>query len=136
MTMLTISIKVERIAGWVKPSRTMCIPRPKSTANKRTVGTINQALDADKIGPYVDELAERISQFPAESITACKRAVYASIDLPIEEALKEEAYWLYQSMSKTPAQKRFQYADDNGAQNDLDNQRNWEQLVMGIQEVK
>ena len=59
-----------------------------------------------------------------------------SIDLPIEDALKEEAYWLYQSMSKTPAQKRFQYADDNGAQNDMDNQRNWDQLVMGIQEVK
>jgi enoyl-CoA hydratase/carnithine racemase len=99
-------------------------------------GTINQALDADKIGAYVDELANRISLFPAESIEACKRTVYASIDLPIEDALKEEAYWLYQSMSKTPAQKRFQYADDNGAQNDMDNQRNWDQLVMGIQEIK
>jgi hypothetical protein len=39
-------------------------------------------------------------------------------------------------MSKTPAQKRFQYADDNGAQNDMDNQRNFEQLVIGIQEIK
>ncbi|KZN34532.1 hypothetical protein N480_21135 [Pseudoalteromonas luteoviolacea S2607] len=39
-------------------------------------------------------------------------------------------------MSKTPAQKRFQYADDNGAQNSMDNQRNWDQLVMGIQDVK
>jgi enoyl-CoA hydratase/carnithine racemase len=99
-------------------------------------GTINQALDADKIGPYVDELANRIAQFPAESIEACKRVVYASIDLPIKSALKEEAYWLYQSMSKTPAQKRFQYADDNGAQNDIENQRNWDQLVMGIQDIK
>ena len=27
-------------------------------------GTINKALDADKIGPYVDELASRISKFP------------------------------------------------------------------------
>ena len=99
-------------------------------------GTINMALDADKIGPYVEELANRIAKFPVESIEACKRTVYASIDLPIEEALKEEAYWLYQSMSKTPAQKRFQYADDNGAQNDMDNQRNWDQLVVGIQEVK
>jgi enoyl-CoA hydratase/carnithine racemase len=99
-------------------------------------GTINQAIDADKIGAYVDELANRIGQFPAEAIEACKRTVYASIDLPIEAALKEEAYWLYQSMSKTPAQKRFQYADDNGAQNDMDNQRNWDELVMGIQEVK
>ncbi|MCH9695543.1 MAG: enoyl-CoA hydratase/isomerase family protein [Gammaproteobacteria bacterium] len=99
-------------------------------------GTINLALDADEIGPYVEELANRIAHFPAESIEACKRTVYASIDLTIDEALKEEAYWLYQSMSKTPAQKRFQYADDNGAQNDLDNQRNWDQLVIGIQEVQ
>lgn len=99
-------------------------------------GTINRAFDADKIGAYVQELADRISQFPAESIEACKRTVYASIDLPIKEALKEEAYWLYQSMSKTPAQKRFQYADDNGAQFDMANQRTWNDLVMGIQEVK
>lgn len=99
-------------------------------------GTINLALDPDDIGPYVEELANRITQFPAESIEACKRTVYASIDLPIEEALKEEAYWLYQSMSKTPAQKRFQYADNNGAQNDMENQKNWDQLVIGIQDVK
>ncbi len=99
-------------------------------------GTINLALDPDDIGPHVEELANRITQFPAESIEACKRTVYASIDLPIEEALKEEAYWLYQSMSKTPAQKRFQYADDNGAQSDMENQRNWDQLFIGIQEVK
>ncbi|WP_120497396.1 enoyl-CoA hydratase/isomerase family protein [Kiloniella sp. EL199] len=99
-------------------------------------GTINKALDADAIGPYVEELAIRIAQFPAESIEACKRTVYASVDLPIEDALKEEAYWLYQSMSKTPAQKRFQYADDNSAQNEMDNQRNWDQLVLDIQGVK
>ncbi|WP_205944936.1 enoyl-CoA hydratase/isomerase family protein [Pelagibius litoralis] len=99
-------------------------------------GTINLALDPEEIGPYVEELADRIAKFPAESIEACKRAVYASIDLPIGEALKEEAYWLYQSMSKTPAQKRFQYADDNGAQFDMSNQRSWDQLVIAIQDVK
>lgn len=99
-------------------------------------GTINLALDPEKIGPYVEELADRIAKFPAESIEACKRAVHASIDLPIEDALKEEAYWLYQSMSKTSAQRRFQYADDNGAQFDMSNQRSWDQLVVAIQDVK
>lgn len=98
-------------------------------------GTINKALDADKIGAHVAALAERIALFPAASIQACKQAVYASIDLPIAEALKEEAYRLYQAMSKTPAQKRFQYADDNGAQFDMDNQRAWNDLVIQIQEV-
>lgn len=84
-------------------------------------GTINRALDADKIGPFVNELAKRMSQFPAGSIEACKRAVYASIDLPIGEALKVETYWLYQATSKTPAIKRFTMADETGFQNDLDN---------------
>ncbi|PKB00577.1 enoyl-CoA hydratase/carnithine racemase [Flavobacteriaceae bacterium MAR_2009_75] len=89
-------------------------------------GTINKALDADEIGPYVDALAERISKFPADSIAASKRAVYASIDLPIKEALKEEAYQLFQATSRTPAIKRFTYADENGAQFDHNNQKNWE----------
>ncbi|MEO1460104.1 MAG: enoyl-CoA hydratase/isomerase family protein, partial [Pseudomonadota bacterium] len=55
------------------------------------MGTINKALEPDEIGPYVDMLAKRIAQFPAESINACKQAVYESIDRPIANALKAEA---------------------------------------------
>ena len=99
-------------------------------------GTINKALDAEKIGPYVDALANRIARFPAESIEACKRAAYASIDLPIDAALQEEAYWLYQATSKTPAIKRFKMADDTGFQNDIHNQRDFENLLMNLQEVQ
>ncbi len=96
----------------------------------------NKAIDADKIGSYVDELAKRIAHFPADSINACKQAVYASIDKPIEEALKEEAYWLYQATSTTPAIKRFQTPDDKSFQNDIENQRSWEQGVIAIQEIE
>ena len=99
-------------------------------------GTINKALEPDEIGPYVDKLAKRIAKFPLDSIKACKRTVYESIDKPIDEALKAEAYWLYQATSKTPAIKRFAHADQEGAQFDMNNQRNWEQLVIDIQEVK
>jgi enoyl-CoA hydratase/carnithine racemase len=99
-------------------------------------GTINQALDPDEIGPHVEALARRIALWPAESINACKQAVYASIDKPIADALKEEAYWLYQATSQTPALKRFQWADDGGAQFDMDNQRAWEALVVKVQEVQ
>ncbi len=98
-------------------------------------GTINKALDPEEIGPYVEALAERITLWTPESINACKQAVYASIDKPIEEALKEEAYWLYQATSQTPALKRFTWADDNGAQFDMDNQRKWEDLVVDVQEI-
>jgi enoyl-CoA hydratase/carnithine racemase len=98
-------------------------------------GTINKALDPKDIGPYVEALAKRIALWPSESINACKQAVYASLDKPIEEALKEEAYWLYQATSQTPALKRFKWADDNGAQFDMNNQRKWEDLVVGVQEI-
>ncbi len=99
-------------------------------------GTINKALDPDEIGPYVEALAKRIALWTPESINSCKQAVYASIDKPIEEALREEAYWLYQATSRTPALKRFEWADDNAAQFDMKNQRAWEDLAVGVQEIK
>ncbi len=99
-------------------------------------GTVNKALDADKIGAYVQELAERIACFPSESINACKQAVYASADLPIAAALKEEAYWLYQATSQTPAIKRFALADETGFQNDMNNQRHFPEMLLKLQEVQ
>lgn len=99
------------------------------------LGTINQALDPDEIGPYVDALAKRIAQFPSESINACKQMVYESIDKPIDEALKAEAYWLYQTTAKTPALKRFTLADEQGLEHDIENQRNWGELVMQVQDI-
>ncbi|MEM8703663.1 MAG: enoyl-CoA hydratase/isomerase family protein [Pseudomonadota bacterium] len=99
------------------------------------MGTINKALEPDEIGDYVDNLAQRIAQFPAESINACKQMVYESIDRPIQDALKAEAYWLYQATSKTPAVKRFAIADEQGLEHDIENQRNWPDLVMKVQEI-
>ncbi|MFY0611537.1 MAG: enoyl-CoA hydratase/isomerase family protein [Hyphomicrobiaceae bacterium] len=99
------------------------------------LGTVNRALDPMEIGPYVEELARRIAQWPSASINATKQAVYESIDKPIVEALKAEAYWLYQATSQTPALKRFTWADDNGAQFDMDNQRAWNDLVVQVQDV-
>jgi enoyl-CoA hydratase/carnithine racemase len=99
-------------------------------------GTINKAIDADKIAAHVDALAKRIALWPSESINATKKAVYESIDLPIAEALRAEAYWLYQATSQTPALKRFKWADDAGAQFDIENQRIWPELLVNVQEVK
>ncbi len=99
------------------------------------MGTVNRALDADEIGPFVEALAKRIALWPAESINATKQAVYESIDLPIAEALKAEAYWLYQATSQTPALKRFKWADEQGAQFDMDNQRNWPNMLVQVQEI-
>ena len=99
-------------------------------------GTINRALDPEEIGPFVEALARRIALWPADSINACKQAVHASIDQPIGEALRDEAYWLYQATSRTPAIRRFQWANDQGAQFDMNNQRRWEDMLVEIQEVE
>ena len=99
------------------------------------LGTINKALDPNEIGEYVDTLANRIAQFPAESINACKQAVYESIDRPIEDALKAEAYWLYQATSKTPAIKQFTIADEQRLEDDIETQRNWNDVVMQVQDI-
>lgn len=98
-------------------------------------GTVNRALDADEIGPFVTALAKRIALWPAAAINATKQAVYASIDLPIREALQEEAYWLYQATSQTPALQRFRWADEQGAQFDMDNQRAWPDMLVTIQGI-
>jgi enoyl-CoA hydratase/carnithine racemase len=100
------------------------------------VGTINRALDADEIGPFVEDLANRIALWPSASINATKQAVYESVDLPIEEALRAEAYWLYQATSQTPALKRFKWADEQGAQFDMDNQRVWPDMLIKIQDIE
>jgi len=49
---------------------------------------------------------------------------------------KEEAYWLYQATSKTLAIKRFATADEGGLQNDMENQRNWNDVVIRVQDIQ
>nr|WP_277869703.1 hypothetical protein [Vibrio sp. 10N.261.51.A7] len=43
---------------------------------------------------------------------------------------------MYQATSKTPAVKRFQIADEQGLVHNMENQRNWETLVMNVQDIK
>ena len=99
------------------------------------VGTVNRALDVDEIGPFVEDLANRIALWPSASIHATKQAVYESIDRPIEEALRAEAYWLYQATSQTPALNRFKWADEQGAQFDMENQRAWPDMLVQVQNI-
>ncbi|MEM8561978.1 MAG: enoyl-CoA hydratase/isomerase family protein [Pseudomonadota bacterium] len=99
------------------------------------LGTVNRALDPEDIGTFVDQLAARIALWPSESINATKQAVYESIDKPIEDALRAEAYWLYQATSQTPALARFKWADEQGAQFDMENQRTWPDMLVSVQDV-
>ena len=99
-------------------------------------GTINRALDSEEIGPFVEELANRIAKFPSGSITAAKRAIIRSHGLNINDGLKEEAYQLGQAMASTPAAKRFAFGKEQGMQNDFETQKNWDKGVMDIQQVQ
>lgn len=99
-------------------------------------GMINKAFKKEELDEYVNMLANRIEKFPLASIQACKVTVQKSIDLPIEEALKLEAYWLYQALSKTPAIKRFTEAYKTGFQNNMENQRNFEQALIDLQDIQ
>lgn len=99
-------------------------------------GLINKALDSEDLANHVDHIASRIASFPSHSIEACKRMVHRSIDLPINEALREEAYWLYQATSQTPAIKRFSYAADTKFQESMDNQHDFANLLLALQEIK
>jgi len=119
--------RMARQAGLGRALEIILSARDFDADEAEAYGTINKA--------YVDTLAKRIAKFPAESINACKQAVYESIDKPIDEALKAEAYWLYQATSKTPAIKRFTVADEQGLEHDIENQRKWNELVMNVQDI-
>ncbi|WP_404982768.1 hypothetical protein [Cobetia marina] len=73
--------------------------------------------------------------WPSAAINACKQAVYASMGKPIEDALKKEAYWLYQATSQAAAIKRFQNAYDSDVENDMTAQRNWDHIVIDVQSI-
>ena len=62
--------------------------------------------------------------------------VYELIDKPIDEVLKAEIYWLYQATNNILALKRFRIADEQGREHDIENQRNWNPLVMDVQEIR
>lgn len=127
--------RMARQAGLGRALEIILSARDFDADEAEAYGTINRALDPEEIGPYVERLARRIATFPLASINAGKQMVYESIDKPIGEALKAEAYWLFQATSQTPAIKRFTIADEKDMQRDIENQRNWNELVENVQEI-
>ncbi len=127
------SSRMAKIAGLGSALEIILSAQDFGADEAKKFGTINRALDPKEIKEYVDKLATRISKFPAASIENCKKMVHASVDMPIDDALLEEAYYLYQCTSKTPVVKRFKDASDKDFQNNLQNQKNFESLLMTMQ---
>ncbi len=128
------SSRIARQTGLGRALEFVLSARDFGAEDAERFGTINKALDADAIDDYVDSLAQRISKFPLESINACKKVIYKSVDLTLEQSLINEDYNLYQCTSQTPAVKRFKNASDENFQNSLENQKNFESLLMTMQD--
>ncbi len=67
-------------------------------------GYLNRCLEADEIGPFVDDLTARICAWPAEAVILAKRAVSLA-DGPPGEGLAEESY-LFQSLIRDEEARR------------------------------
>ena len=67
-------------------------------------GYLNRALAADKIGPFVENLARRIASFPPQAVALAKRSVDAA-GKPLADGLMDEAF-LFQVLLATPEAKR------------------------------
>ncbi len=128
------SSRLARQTGLGRALEIVLSARDFSAEQAEKYGTINRALASKDLTNYVNDLANRISKFPSESITACKQMIISSIDMPICDALKEESYQLYQCTSTTPAVKRFAQASKTNFQNSLENQKNFESLLMTLQD--
>ena len=88
----------------------------------------------DAIGPFVEEISQRIAKFPAPAITAIKRAVYKSVDTTTKEGFEIEDEMLGKAMSDGLAKQRIPNLVQG--QTDMEAQKNWDKNIMSVQGKK
>ncbi len=130
------SSRIAKICGLGNALEMILSARDFTAMEAQKIGIINKAIPEKDLDCFVNELATRISKFPLASIDACKKTIYQSVDLTLQESLKNEAYHLHQALSKTPAIKRFQYASETDFQNQMKNQIEFESQLMTLQNIK
>ncbi|MGI9538280.1 MAG: enoyl-CoA hydratase/isomerase family protein [Desulfocapsaceae bacterium] len=128
------SARLARQVGLGKALEIILSAKDFNADEAEKLGTINKALDANEIDRHVEELANRIAKFPAGGIAAAKKTIYASIDLPMEEALRLETFQMYQSIATPDAGKRIKRLNEKDVANNIELQRNWNTLIMEIQD--
>ena len=130
------SSRLAKIVGLGNALEMILSAKDYDAEDAERIGLVNRCFKHRELDKFVDNLADRIAKFPAESITACKTTVHKSLDTSTEKSLYEEEYQLYQATSQTPAIKRFKQAYDTNFQNDMKNQENFEKLLMTLQDIK
>ena len=79
-------------------------------------GYINRALPPEEITPFVEELANRIASYPAETIAAAKKAVLLALEKSVEEGLIEETHLFNLTCCSPEAKKRMSLFLEIGGQ--------------------
>jgi len=69
-------------------------------------GLLNRALAPAELRPFVDRLATRLASFPPGAIARAKASVRNAETLPLDEALREEAFLFDQTM-RLPETKKL-----------------------------
>ena len=81
-----------RLMGRSRSLEAMLGLMPYSAKMAERYGWINRALPADKIGQFVEILANSIAYVSAETIALVKRSVVVAEEMPREEGLLEEGH--------------------------------------------
>jgi enoyl-CoA hydratase/carnithine racemase len=85
-------------------------------------GYLNRALPPAELGPFVEQLANRIAAFPAEAIALAKRAVNAA-QPGVVDGLLEEAHCFNLSVATPSARERMAaFMASGGQSRDLERQ--------------
>lgn len=79
-------------------------------------GWLNRALPDDELAGFVDGLARRIASFPPAALANAKQSVRASEEVPLREALLDEAHLFAQTLRDPEARRRMQAFLDLGGQ--------------------
>lgn len=79
-------------------------------------GILNRALPADELRPFVIALAKRIASFPKTAVAAAKQSVLNAYEMPLNDALIDEAYLFQTTLRDPEAQRRMRRFLDVGGQ--------------------
>lgn len=79
-------------------------------------GWLNHALPDEELTAAVGAVARRIASFPPGALARAKRSVRAAEELPLREALLDEAHLFAQTLRDPEARRRMQAFLDAGGQ--------------------
>ncbi|CAA9223633.1 MAG: Enoyl-CoA hydratase [uncultured Acidimicrobiales bacterium] len=95
-------------------------------------GWLNRALPAADLRGHVERLAGRIASFPPTGLALAKRSVRNAEDLPLDEALLEEAHLFARALRDPSARARMRAFLDAGGQT-REVERRVAHVVVGLQ---